>query len=107
MDRRKFIVGSASAVTALYAGGARATEPWEDLLAKLYPAAKKDGEFVFNSERIEEAGGKDGIAQFSKRFPGVKVTFAGMAGSQLPSRIASEAKAGNVRLDIFSSGPNT
>jgi len=106
MDRRKFIVGSASAVTALYAGGARATEPWEDLLAKLYPAAKKDGEFVFNSERIEEAGGKDGIAQFSKRFPGVKVTFAGMAGSQLPSRIASEAKAGKVSIDIFRSDPN-
>jgi ABC-type Fe3+ transport system substrate-binding protein len=106
MDRREFMVGSAVAAAGLYAGAARATEPWEDLLAKLYPAAKQDGEFVFNSERIEEVGGKDGIAQFSKRYPGVKVTFAGMAGSELPSRIASEAKAGKVSIDIFRADPD-
>jgi len=106
MDRRNFIVGSASFVTGLYVGTARAAEPWEDLLAKLYPAAKQDGELIFNSERIEEVGGKDGIAQFSKRYPGVKVTFAGMAGSQLPSRIASEARAGKVSIDMFRSDPD-
>jgi len=106
MDRRDFIVGSASAAIGLYAGAARAAEPWEDLLAKLYPAAKQDGELVFNSERIEEVGGKEGIAQFSKRYPGVKVTFAGFAGSQLPSRIASEAKAGKISIDMFRSDPD-
>ena len=79
---------------------------WEDILAKLYPAAKKEGQVVFNTERLEEIGGTDGVAQFSKRFPGIKVVTSGIAGSALPSRISAESKAGRVSIDIFRSDPD-
>jgi iron(III) transport system substrate-binding protein len=95
---------SAAAVAIGFSGASNAAG-WEDLLAKLYPEAKKEGELVFNTERIEEIGGKEGVAQFEKRFPGIKVVFNGLAGSQLPSRIAAEAKAGRVSIDAFRSDP--
>lgn len=79
---------------------------WEDLLQKLYPAAKQEGGLVFNTEREEEVGGKEGIAQFQKRYPGIKVSFSGLAGAVLPSRILLEAKTGHLTIDAFRSDPS-
>lgn len=94
------------AVAGLLAGSAAHAAPWEDLLQKLYPAAKKEGEVIFNTEREEEVGGKEGIAEFQKRFPGIKVSFNGLAGAVLPSRMALEAKTGHVTIDAFRSDPS-
>jgi iron(III) transport system substrate-binding protein len=79
---------------------------WEDLLAKLYPAAKAEGELVFNVERLEEIGGKEGIALFEKRFPGIKIIMNGTAGSALPARITAESKAGRTSIDAFRADPD-
>ena len=92
-------------MTAFAATGACA-EPWEDILAKIYPAAKAEGEVIFNTERQEEVGGKDGLAQFQKRFPGIKISFNGVAGAALPARIMLEAKSGKVSVDAFRSDPS-
>lgn len=86
--------------------GEAAAQSWEALLAKLYPAAQKEGQVIFNTERIEEVGGKDGVEKFQKRFPGIKVVLNGMAGSQLPSRISAESKAGRASIDAFRSDPD-
>ena len=51
-------------------------------------------------------GGKKGVAQFKKRYPGIKITFTGISGGKLPSRIITEAKSGRVRVDAFRSDPN-
>lgn len=103
---RKTVAVAAFGLALAMLPGAAWAQKWEELLAKLYPAAKKEGQLVFNTERLEEIGGKDGIAQFEKRFPGVKVTFNGMAGSQLPSRISAESKAGRASIDAFRSDPD-
>jgi iron(III) transport system substrate-binding protein len=94
-----------AAASALFTGAARAA-PWEDLLQKLYPAAKQEGMVVFNTEREEEVGGKEGIALFQKRYPGIKVSFSGLAGTVLPSRMMLEAKTGHVSIDAFRSDPS-
>ena len=94
------------AVAAVLCNGAARAAPWEDLLQKLYPAAKAEGEVVFNTEREEEVGGKEGIAQFQKRYPGIKVLFNGLAGAVLPSRMMLEAKTGHVTIDAFRSDPS-
>lgn len=92
-------------VLVLTAGAVQAAE-WEDRLQKIYPAAKAEGQLIFNTERIEEVGGKDGLAKFEKRFPGIKVSFTGVAASQLTSRIIAESKSGRVSIDIFRGDPN-
>lgn len=94
------------AIAAVLCNGAARAAPWEDLLQKLYPAAKQEGEVIFNTEREEEVGGKEGIAQFQKRFPGIKVSFNGLAGAVLPSRMMLEAKTGHVTIDAFRSDPS-
>lgn len=94
------------AATMVGAGGAQAAQKWEELLQKLYPAAKAEGQVIVNSERVEEVGGKEGVAQFEKRFPGVKVTMNGMAGSKLSSVVIAEATAGKVSIDMFRSDPD-
>lgn len=93
-----------SIVFFLATGNAPAAN-WEQMLQKIYPAAKAEGEVIFNSEREEEVGGKEGVRQFEKRFPGVKVVFTGIAGSKVPSRIITEARAGRVSIDAFRSEP--
>ena len=87
------------------ASGAGAAS-WEDKLKKIYPAAKAEGKLVFNSRRISEVGGKKGVAQFKKRFPGIDIVFTGISGSKLPARIILEAKAGRISVDAFRSDPN-
>jgi iron(III) transport system substrate-binding protein len=104
MHRRTVLV-SAVALLAVAASSAFGAE-WEDRLQKLYPAAKEEGQLIFNTERIEEVGGKEGLALFEKRFPGITVEFSGIAGSELPSRISAEAKAGKVSIDIFRADPD-
>ena len=94
------------AAATLLPGGVAHAAPWEDLLQKLYPAARQEGEVIFNTEREEEVGGKEGIAQFQKRYPGIKVSFNGLAGAVLPSRMMLEAKTGRVTIDAFRSDPS-
>jgi iron(III) transport system substrate-binding protein len=79
---------------------------WEDKLKKLYPAAKAEGEIIVNSARHEELGGKEGLAKFNKRFPGIKLTISGIAGSKLASVVIAESKAGRVSIDLFRSDPS-
>ena len=97
-----------AAVALAFVGGIRASSAaeWEDKLQKLYPAAKQEGELIFNTARVEEVGGKEGLAQFDKRFPGIKITFSGLAGDQMPARLSAEVKAGKVSIDIFRSDAN-
>lgn len=95
-----------SAIALVMLPGAALAAKWEELLAKLYPAAQKEGQVIFNTERIEEIGGKDGVEKFQKRFPGIKVVLNGMAGSALPSRISAESKAGRASIDAFRSDPD-
>lgn len=90
----------------LATGVAAKAAEWEDRLQKIYPAAKAEGQVIFNTERIEELGGKDGVAKFEKRFPGVKLNLVGVAASQLTSRIMAEAKSGRVSIDVFRGDPN-
>jgi iron(III) transport system substrate-binding protein len=104
--KSKSLMIALGAVALLAGGQANAAEKWEGLLAKIYADAKKDGEVIVNSERVEEVGGKEGVAAFEKRFPGIKVTFNGMAGSKLSSVVIAEAQAGKVSIDIFRSDPD-
>jgi len=104
MTSRSLFVGLVSALV-LATGVARGAE-WEDRLQKLYPAAKAEGQLIFNTERIEEIGGKDGVAKFEKRYPGVKVNLTGIAASQLAPRILAEAKSGRVSIDVMRGDPN-
>ena len=95
-----------AAVALAGVGPARAADKWEELLMKLYPDAKKEGEFIINVERIEEIGGKEGLEKFAKRFPGVKVSTNGQAGSTLAPVLIAEAAAGHLSIDSFRSDPN-
>jgi iron(III) transport system substrate-binding protein len=97
---------SASFALLLTWNGASSAAEWEDRLQKLYPAAKTEGEVIFNTARVEELGGKEGLAQFTSRFPGIKITLSGLAGDQMPARLSAEEKAGKVSIDIFRSDAN-
>lgn len=77
----------------------------QSLEQKLYAAAKEERELIFNTARIEEVGGKEGLEKFSKRYPGIKITFTAVAGTQLPARLISEGRAGRVTIDAYRSGP--
>jgi len=81
-------------------------EKWEQLLQKIYPAAKAEGEVIFNTRRIEEVGGKKGIEKFQKRFPGIKLTFIGSSASKFVARAITEAKAGSLSIDAFRASPS-
>jgi iron(III) transport system substrate-binding protein len=105
MKSRGFFVIAVTLLLLLSASQEALGQSWEQILQKLYPAAKEEGEIIFNTARIEEAGGKEGIEKFTKRFPGVKVAFTAVSASTLPSRLIAEARAGRVTLDAFRSGP--
>jgi len=106
MVREPMIFAAVLGAVTGFAGATVQAAGWEALLQNLYPAAKQEGELVFNTERQEEVGGKEGIAQFQQRFPGIKVSFNGIAGAMLPSRIILEARAGRVSVDAFRSDPS-
>jgi iron(III) transport system substrate-binding protein len=99
-----FLGGLITAIGMSMVTEARAAN-WEQLLQKLYPAAKKEGGLVFNTERNMEVGGKEGVEKFQKRFPGVKIVFNGLAGSKLPAQLIAESRAGRVSIDAFRSDP--
>jgi iron(III) transport system substrate-binding protein len=102
----KLVLSTALALAFVCSIRASSAAEWEDRLQKLYPAAKQEGELIFNTARVEEVGGKEGLAQFDKRFPGIKITFSGLAGDQMPARLSAEEKAGKVSIDIFRSDAN-
>ena len=91
-------------VLVTLASGAGAAS-WEDKLQKIYPAAKAEGKLIVNARRIAEMGGKESIAEFKKRFPGINIIFTGISGSKLPARIILEARAGRISVDAFRSDP--
>ncbi|MBI2988757.1 MAG: extracellular solute-binding protein [Deltaproteobacteria bacterium] len=79
---------------------------WEQILERLYPAAKKEGEVVFNGGSGEmNVGGKEGLAKFAKRFPGVKLTVSNLASSKVGPRVITEARAGKITLDAYHDDP--
>jgi ABC-type Fe3+ transport system substrate-binding protein len=100
------LFGTVLGAALTFVSGAACAAEWEILLHKIYPAAKQEGEVIFNTERQEEVGGKEGIAQFQRRFPGIKVSFNGLAASMLPSRLILEAKAGKISIDAFRGDPS-
>lgn len=81
-------------------------EKWEQLLQEIYPAAKAEGEVIFNTRRIEEVGGKKGIEKFQKRFPGIKLIFIGSSASKFVARAITEAKADSLTIDAFRASPS-
>jgi iron(III) transport system substrate-binding protein len=101
---RALFVSILGALVTLASGAGAAS--WEDKLKKIYPAAKAEGKVIFNSRRISEVGGKKGVAQFKKRFPGIDIVFTGISGSKLPARITLEAKAGRISIDAFRADPD-
>lgn len=76
-------------------------QSWEQVLQKIYPAAKAEGEVVFNTGGGDiEVGGKEGIAKFTKRFPGVKVSIIAVSSTQLVPRVIAESRAGSLTVDM-------
>ena len=104
MKTRVMFLTLLGAALVLAVGTAKAA-PWEDKLQKFYPAAKAEGKLIVNSRRIAEMGGKESIAEFKKRFPGINIIFTGISGSKLPARIILEARAGRISVDAFRSDP--
>jgi iron(III) transport system substrate-binding protein len=78
-------------------------QPWEEVLHKLYPAAKAEGEVVVNLAALENValGGKEGRAKFAKRFPGVNVKLTHVSSSKIGARIIAEARAKMLTLDFY------
>jgi iron(III) transport system substrate-binding protein len=78
-----------------------AAQSWEQVLQKIYPAAKAEGEVVYNTGAGDiEVGGKEGIAKFSKRFPGVKISIIAVSSTQLYPRVIAESRAGSLTVDM-------
>ena len=91
-------------VTTLVLGGPgnSSGQSWEQLLQKLYPAAKKESAVHFNGAGGGgiELGGKEGIEKFTKRFPGINVVVSGLSSSKLYPRVIAEARAGSLTVDM-------
>jgi iron(III) transport system substrate-binding protein len=104
----KLIVLVAVVLASVF-GGARdsSSQSWEEVLQKLYPAAKKEGAVFFNGAAGDglEIGGKEGMAKFSKRFPGIKITVSGLSSSKLYPRVIAEARAGSLTVDMDAEDP--
>ena len=58
------------------------SQSWEARLQKLYTAAKAEGSVSFNSGGGElSVGGKEGMAKFAKRFPGIRLDVTGISST--------------------------
>ena len=69
--------------------------PWEDL----YKAAKSEGKLVWQVG-VPVAYVKDAINGFKKRFPGIEVEAIRVAGTAMVARMAAEAAAKRVSVDV-------
>jgi iron(III) transport system substrate-binding protein len=66
---------------------------------KLYEAAKKEGEVIYNP--AEDLGPYKAIADaFQKKFPGIRVRLVSVGATQLASRIVMEAGAKKISMDV-------
>lgn len=82
------------------AQNAESQQAWEALAQKLYPAAQKEGQLIAYSTNGNLAiGGDKGVAQFNKRFPGIKFNILTLGRPETFSRIVTESRAGKVTMD--------
>ncbi len=88
--------------------GASASLATPGSLDALYQAAKAEGAVTWEAAPIKQAA-TDLAAAFSKKYPGIKVTYSSTSDPQLPAQIITEVSAGNheVRsIDLAHGGPS-
>ncbi len=103
--RYRFLGGIAIFLSMLASTDASA-QSWEARLQKLYTAAKAEGSVSFNSGGGElSVGGKEGIAKFTKRFPGIRLDVTGISSTKLFPRIVAESRAGRISIDVDLGNP--
>ena len=78
-------------------GSATTTDP-------LYEAAKKEGELVVNAQDPDSE--KLAVAAFTKRYPGIKITWEIGRGTDVARKLETQASANKWTHDVFSSGPH-
>jgi iron(III) transport system substrate-binding protein len=70
----------------------------------LYQAAKKEGEVVLNAQDPDSE--KLAVDAFTKRYPGVKITWETGRGADISRKLQTQAAANKWTHDVFSSGPH-
>lgn len=107
--RLRCLCAGLSIVAFLGSGAVRlvaAAEAWEEVLQKLYPAAKKEGEIVLYSTNGNLAvGGDAGVAKFQERFPGIKFSITTLGRPKTETRVITEARAGITTVDAYWDDP--
>ncbi|MBV8087094.1 MAG: extracellular solute-binding protein, partial [Chloroflexi bacterium] len=87
----------ASQAASSAAGSGSATD-------QLYQAAKKEGEVVVNTQDPDSE--KPAVDAFTKRYPGIKVTWETGRGTDISRKLQTQATANQWTHDVFSSGPH-
>ncbi len=89
-------------VAATASAKATATESPDQVLARLYEAAKAEGTVaIYSSMNNDDA--KLVFPKFETKYPGVKVVHTRASGEDLTSRIVTEKKAGKDLFDVVES----
>jgi iron(III) transport system substrate-binding protein len=70
----------------------------------LYQAAKKEGEVVVNNQ--DPGREQAAVDAFSKRYPGIKVTWQVGRGSDVSKKLITQAQGNVYTHDVFASGPH-
>jgi|SRR5581483_3278758 len=70
----------------------------------LYEAAKKEGEVVVNNQDPDRD--KLAVDTFTKRYPGIKVTWQVGRGADISSKLITQAQANMYTHDVYASGPH-
>src|SRR6201987_3105218 len=91
------MAGIAGLGIALSGAPARAEENFGS--PELIAAAKAEGKLVFYTANFAEVE-QEGIKEFNKRFPQIKVEMVRAPGGQLITRVRTEAAAGKLIADI-------
>ncbi len=71
---------------------------------QLYEAAKKEGEVVVNNQDPESE--KPSVDAFTKRYPGIKVTYQVGRGTDISRKLVTQAQGNIYTHDVFSAGPH-
>jgi len=87
--------------TATATAKATATESADQVMARLYEAAKAEGGQVafYSSTNTDDA--KKILPEFEKKFPGMKVTHTRKSGEALVQQLVTEKKAGQDLYDLL------
>ena len=100
-SRIKLISGIAAVCAGLTLA---ATSAFAD--AKLYEAAKKEGQLTWYTTLIVKQAVRPMVAAFQKKYPGVKIRYSRANSSNTAIKILSEAKANRVIGDVFDGTSN-